>query len=90
MSVVLITIVQRVFLCYTILLMVRIIGSWFPSVARHRLMRFVAFYVDPYLNLFRRWIPPTKLGIDFSPILAFFGLQIAEKIVVQILIWIFF
>lgn len=70
---------------YIILLMVRIIGSWFPSVAGHKLMRFVAFYTDPYLNLFRRFIPPIGGMLDLSPLLAFFGLEIMKSLILYIL-----
>ncbi len=73
-------VVHWVFQTYIILIMVRIIGSWFPAFAGHKLMRFVAFYTDPYLNLFRRWIPPLGGRVDLSPILAFFGLQMVEQL----------
>jgi YggT family protein len=44
-------------------------------------MRFVAHYTDPYLNIFRRVIPPIGGMIDVSPILGFFFLQIFEKVI---------
>lgn len=73
--------ISWIFSIYTIFLMVRIIGSWFPSFAHHKIMRFIAFYTDPYLNLFRRFIPPIGGMFDLSPMLAFFALQIAEKLI---------
>ena len=72
-------IISYLFLVYTILLFVRIAGSWFPSFAHSSLMRFVAFYTDPYLNLFRRFIPPIGGMLDLSPLLGFFALQMVEK-----------
>jgi YggT family protein len=75
-----------VFFTYTLLLLVRIVGSWFPSFARHRLMYFVAFYVDPYLNIFRRIIPPIGGTLDLSPLLAFFALQIGENVLMYLLL----
>jgi YggT family protein len=78
MQPVLANIVHWVCLIYTWLILARIVGSWFPSIARHKLMRFVAVYTDPYLNLFRRWIPPIGGVLDLSPILAFIGLRIVE------------
>ena len=54
------------FLCYTLLLMIRVIGSWFPNWHHYSFMRFVAHYTDPYLNLFRRIIPPIISGRDSS------------------------
>ena len=65
---------------YLVLLFVRIIGSWFPSFAHHQFMRFIAFYTDPYLNLFRRLIPPIGGKLDLSPILAFVGVQVIQWI----------
>ncbi|HEY2810157.1 MAG TPA: YggT family protein [Rhabdochlamydiaceae bacterium] len=71
---------------YTLMLAVRIIGSWFPAFSAHQIMRFLRFYTDPYLNLFRRFIPPIGGALDLSPILAFFGLQILEKFLLFLLI----
>lgn len=78
--------IHWVFLIYTVFLLVRIIGSWFPAFAGHKMMRFVAFYTDPYLNLFRRIIPPIGGVLDLSPLLAFFVLQISENLILYFLI----
>jgi YggT family protein len=78
-------VLHYIFLIYTLFIAARIIGSWFPSFARHKIMYFIAFYTDPYLNLFRRIIPPIGM-LDLSPLLAFFGLQIIEKIITMILV----
>jgi YggT family protein len=72
------------FQVYTLFLLVRIIGSWFPAFAHHKMMRFFAFYADPYLNLFRRFIPPIGGVLDLSPLLGFFALQIAENLILLI------
>ncbi len=77
-------ILDTLFTVYTFLLFVRIIGSWFPSFQRTRVMRFVALYTDPYLNLFRRWIPPLGM-MDLSPLVALFSLQIIEWVLLAIL-----
>jgi len=73
-------IIHLLFVTYTVLLFVRIICSWFPQWQAHHLIRFVAFYTDPYLNLFRRLLPPLGGVLDISPLLGFFGLRIAEMI----------
>lgn len=73
-------IIHLLFVTYTVLLFVRIISSWFPQWQAHHLVRFVGFYTDPYLNLFRRLLPPLGGVLDISPILGFFGLRIAEMI----------
>jgi YggT family protein len=80
------SIVHSCFVGYTVLLFLRILSSWFPyEWQMHRLVRFLAFYTDPYLNLFRRFIPPLGGVLDLSPILAFLALQFFEIILVGIL-----
>lgn len=69
------------FLAYTLILLVRLIGSWFPKFTYHPVMRFVRLYTDPYLNIFRRLIPPIGGALDLSPMLAFFVLQILERMI---------
>ena len=90
MFIILYKIIHWVFLVYTIMLFARIFGSWFPRFAQHKLMRFVRFYTDPYLNIFRRLIPPIGGALDLSPILGFFVLNILEKILITIVHTIFF
>jgi YggT family protein len=78
-------IINWAFQIYTIMLIVRIVSSWFAEIQDHPIVRFISFYTDPYLNFFRRFIPPIG-ALDISPIIAFFGLQILEFIVKNILI----
>jgi YggT family protein len=70
-------ILNTLFTVYTFMLLVRVFGSWFPRFAESRFMHFIAFYTDPYLNLFRRIIPPLG-AIDISPMFAFFALQFIQ------------
>lgn len=78
--------IDLLFTSYIVLLIIRLVGSWFPNFASSRFMRFIAHYTDPYLNLFRKLIPPIGGVLDLSPILAFLVLQIAEKLILSILI----
>lgn len=75
---IIIFIVEKLFLAFTIMLFVRILGSWLPELQGQRWMQFIAFYTDPYLNLFRRIIPPLGM-FDLSPIVAFLALGFIEK-----------
>ena len=62
------------------MLIARVLGSWFAEFRDTNIFRVLAFYTDPYLNLFRRFIPP--LGpMDISPIVAFFALQLVEIVI---------
>lgn len=66
---------------YSLLLFIRILLTWFPNVDWYN-QPFAALgqVTDPYLNVFRSFIPPLG-GIDFSPILAIFLLQILGNLV---------
>jgi len=60
---------------YMILLFVRILLSWFQTAEwANQIMSFLSPITDPYLNIFRSFIPSLG-GIDISPILAIFLLQ---------------
>jgi YggT family protein len=62
---------------YIILLIVRILLTWFPTVNwMNQLASVLSPITDPYLDLFRSFIPPIGGTIDISPILAIFILQI--------------
>lgn len=62
---------QYVFEIYYWLILISIFGSWFPNFQSSKLGIWITKLVEPYLALFRRFIPP--LGpIDFSPIIALF------------------
>lgn len=78
------SIIHFVFLTYTFMLFGRIIGSWFPSFQGHPIMRFVNYYTEPYLKIFRKIIPPLGM-LDLSPIAAFFALQILEHLILGII-----
>jgi YggT family protein len=63
---------------YSILLIIRILLSWFPNVDWFNPpFSVLGQLTDPYLNLFRSIIPPLG-GIDLSPILAFLLLRFIQ------------
>src|ERR671919_2058810 len=80
--------VETLALVYLVLIFVRIIMSWIPRIPYNRVLsgalKFVSDVTDPYLNLFRRFLPPVRLGpgaLDLSPIVATFVLLIVSGIV---------
>ncbi|NGX57208.1 MAG: hypothetical protein K940chlam3_00092 [Chlamydiae bacterium] len=77
--------IDKLFLIYMIMIFVRILGSWFPEFQGHTVMRFISHYTDPYLNIFKRIIPPLGM-FDLSPIVAIFALQIIESVIKSLLI----
>lgn len=76
------TIISYIFNAYTILLIIRVFSSWFPGAANNRFILLVALVTDPYLNLFRRFIPPIGGTMDISPIVAFLVLRVVYRILV--------
>ncbi len=79
-----VTFINILFQMYTLMLFARIIGSWAPELQEYRVMQFIAYYTDPYLNLFRKIIPPLGM-LDISPIVAFFALTIIKNILQRML-----
>ena len=66
---------------YLLLIIVRILLSWFQTADwANQAMGFLSPITDPYLNIFRSFIPPLG-GIDISPILAIFILQTVGQLV---------
>lgn len=78
-------VVETSFSAYTLLLSVAIISSWFPELEEFAIIRYVRFCTEPYLALFRRWIPPLGV-IDISPIAAFIMLKIVAGIILGMLV----
>lgn len=81
-----ILIIKAIFTAYTLMLLGRVLGSWIPKAQGHPIMRFLAHYTDPYLNFFRKIIPPIGGVLDLSPLLAFFALQLIENLILRLLL----
>jgi YggT family protein len=77
--------VSALFIVYLILIFARIVLSFVPRMPYNRALRGVVGFIhevtDPYLNLFRRVIPPIG-PLDISPILAILVLNIVWTLVV--------
>jgi YggT family protein len=84
--------VGALFLVYLILIIIRVLLTWIPRLPYNRalqaLIGFVEEVTDPYLNFFRRFLPPIGGGgfaLDLSPILGIILLIIAQRVVVGII-----
>ncbi|MGH2906673.1 MAG: YggT family protein [Solirubrobacterales bacterium] len=76
---------------YTVLILIKILLSWVPRMPYNPTLNFVIRCIDdvtePFLGLFRRIVPAINVGgagLDVSPILAIFALQIVGGIVVNL------
>ena len=88
MLVILLYTIKILFQVYMLMLFARILGSWIPELRDTRFMHFISFYTDPYLNFFRRFIPPIGM-IDISPIFAFLALGFIESAINWVIIGLF-
>jgi YggT family protein len=84
--------VGALFLVYIILIFINILISWVPRMPYHPWLRatldFVTETTNPYLNLFRRVIPPLGGGgfaLDLSPMIGIVVLFIVRGLVVALI-----
>lgn len=71
------TIVMTAIELYTYAIIGYILMSWFPNARESAIGQFLATIIEPYLEPFRRFIPPIGM-IDISPIAAIIVLNFAS------------
>ncbi|MGZ9585080.1 YggT family protein [Paenibacillus marinisediminis] len=89
MEIQVISYVHLLFQIYFWLIFIYVLMSWVPNVRASFVGEFIGKLVEPYLSIFRRFIPPIGGMLDISPILALFVLQFVEMGVVAIVGYIF-
>jgi len=84
--------VGALFLVYIILILLNVLISWVPRMPYNRALRatldFIKETTDPYLNLFRRFLPPIGgggLALDLSPMIGVILLFVARAVVVGLI-----
>lgn len=82
------SLIMRLFSVYEFLIVVWCLMSWVPrGTGQGGIDAFrdaLGMIVEPFIGVFRRFIPPFG-GIDFSPIVAIFALQLIERLVLSII-----
>jgi YggT family protein len=79
-------IVCLVLTLYFWILLLRVVSSWFPISPQGTaasLVGFLLLVTDPILVPLRAVLPPVRLGsvgLDLSPLVAFFGLMFLQQI----------
>jgi len=69
-------IADRLIYFYGMLILVYVIMSWFrPRGFLFDVFHVIGTVVEPYIGLFRRFMPPTG-AVDFSPLVAILVLQV--------------
>lgn len=79
-----VSIITTLFTIYSFLILGYILMSWLPGVRESPVGEFLGRLVEPYLSIFRSFIPPLGM-IDISPIVALIALRFIEQGVLYIL-----
>ena len=70
---------------YALLVFVYVLTSWIKlPYSLNPVQRFLYDVCEPYLRLWRRFLPSLG-GLDFSPIIAFFALGVLDRVLLNIL-----
>ena len=84
--------VSALFIVYIVLIFCNIIISYVPRMPYNRPLRafldFVTETTNPYLNIFRRFLPPVGGGsfaLDLSPMVGLIVLFVAQAILVGLI-----
>lgn len=80
------SIVLNVVEIYSYALIIYILMSWFPNARESTIGQFLGRICEPYLEVFRRFIPPIGM-LDVSPIVGFLVLNLASVGIRQIYFW---
>ncbi|MEQ2464249.1 YggT family protein [Niallia sp. Sow4_A1] len=81
-----ILVLARLLQYYSYALIIYILMSWIPSARETSIGVFLAKVCEPYLEVFRRVIPPIGM-LDISPIVAIFVLNLAGMGIQQLGMW---
>lgn len=73
-----ISILMQLISLYSFALIIYILMSWFPNARSSTIGQFLAKICEPYLEPFRRIIPPIGM-IDISPLVAILVLRFATQ-----------
>lgn len=83
--------VSALFVVYIVLVLLNVLSSWIPRMPYNPVLRAVLDFIhettDPYLNLFRRVLPPVGGGgfaLDLSPMIGLILLFVLQAVVVTL------
>lgn len=76
---------------YTYIILADVILSWVPLSPYNRLVRTVHFLSEPLMApcraLMHRIIPPGRIPLDFSPVLAMLAIQAVSWFVMKVIVY---
>jgi YggT family protein len=82
----LIEIINLVFRLYSYAILARIALSWIPLERNNLVVQFIYKITEPILAPFRIILPLGGMGLDLSPIIVFFLINLLQRSIINILI----
>ena len=61
-----------------------ILTSWVPQIKNNFIVEFLEAVCEPYLKLFRKFIPPIGM-LDISPVIALIVLSVIQNLLIALL-----
>ncbi|MDB6185369.1 MULTISPECIES: YggT family protein [Gemella] len=61
-----------------------ILTSWVPQIKNNFIVEFLEAICEPYLKLFRKFIPPIGM-LDISPVVALIVLSVIQNLIIALL-----
>lgn len=74
---------------YRYLIFGYVLLSWFPNARESFIGQLLGKIVEPYIGIFRRFIPPIGGVLDLSPIVALFALWFISIGLQSVLVYLF-
>ncbi len=81
-SALLVLLIIRIIYVYNLIIFARVIASWIVQNPYNPIYRFLFSMTEPILGPIRRMMP--NMGLDFSPIVAYLLLNIAQRILASL------
>ncbi len=76
--------INLIFTLFTLAILARVIFSWIRVSPANPFARIAFILTEPVLAPIRRVVPPMS-GLDFSPVIAWFGAEILRQILMRLL-----
>ena len=82
----LISLISNVFQIINILIIIRVLLSWFNYNAQNQYIRLLYKITEPILAPIRNLLSSFNMGIDISPLIAIFALSFIRNFLIRLLI----
>jgi YggT family protein len=81
-----INLINEIFRIYNYIILFRVILSWVSAPLSNPIVNFIYSITEPVLRPFRIVLRSGNIGIDISPIIVFFLLEILRNFIIKLLL----